>query len=123
LVWRSAVNLTARADQPWKISWQGDARTCVETLDTTAPDRQLNTDLMGLVTAGVMVASFREHTFSRTVSWTSAVATGLFVICTFLPFLSWARALLWLLVAGIALVWREGRGDVVAALRQRQAEL
>lgn len=64
---------------------------------------------MGLVTAGVALASFREHAFSRTVGWVSAVATGLFVFCTFLPFLSWAPALLWLLVAGIALVWRQRR--------------
>jgi len=64
---------------------------------------------MGLVTAGVALASFREHAFSSAVGWVSAVATGLFVMCAFLPFLSWAPALLWLLVAGIALVWREGR--------------
>jgi hypothetical protein len=64
---------------------------------------------MGLVTAGVAVASFREHLFSRAVGWVSAIATGLFVLCTFLPFLSWAPALLWLFFAGIALVREEVR--------------
>lgn len=64
---------------------------------------------VGLVTGGVAVASLREHAFSRTVGWVSAVATGLFVVLAFLPFLSWAIALGWLLVAGIALVWQEGR--------------
>ena len=34
---------------------------------------------MGLVTAGVAVASFREHAFSRAVGWLSAIGTGLFV--------------------------------------------
>jgi hypothetical protein len=36
---------------------------------------------MGLVTAGVAVASFREHAFSRAVGWLSAIGTGLFVVC------------------------------------------
>ena len=62
---------------------------------------------VGLVTAGVAVASFREKTFSHAVGWVSAVATGIFVLCTFLPFLSWAPALLWFLVVGIALVREE----------------
>ena len=65
---------------------------------------------VGLVSAGVAVAAFREHAFSGAVGWVSAVATGLFALCTFLPFLSWAPALLWLLVVGIALVREEGRG-------------
>ncbi|MEK6275611.1 MAG: hypothetical protein AABM30_09755 [Actinomycetota bacterium] len=64
---------------------------------------------MGFVTAGVAVASFRGHAFSRAVGWVSAFATGLFVLCTFLPFLSWAPALLWLFFAGIALVREEAR--------------
>jgi hypothetical protein len=64
---------------------------------------------MGLVTAGVAVAAFREGSFSRAVGWVSAVVTGLFVLCAFLPFLSWAPALFWLLVVGIALVREEGR--------------
>ncbi|HEX9351715.1 MAG TPA: hypothetical protein VF877_10635 [Gaiellaceae bacterium] len=36
---------------------------------------------MGLVTAGVAVASFREHAFSRAVGWLSAIGTGLVVCC------------------------------------------
>lgn len=64
---------------------------------------------MGFVTGGVAVASFREHSFSRAVGWVSAFATGLFVVCTFLPFLSWAPALLWLFFAGIALLREEAR--------------
>lgn len=64
---------------------------------------------MGFVTAGVAVASFREQSFSRAVGWVSAFATGLFVVCTFLPFLSWAPALLWLFLVGIALVREEAR--------------
>jgi hypothetical protein len=64
---------------------------------------------MGLVTAGVALASLRERAFSPAIGRISATATGLFAICAFLPFLSWAPALLWLLVAGIALAWREGR--------------
>jgi hypothetical protein len=36
---------------------------------------------MGLVTAGVAVASFREHAFSRAVGWLSAIGTGIFVVC------------------------------------------
>jgi hypothetical protein len=64
---------------------------------------------MGLVTAGVAIAAFREQSFTRAIGWVSAVVTGLFVICSFLPFLSWAPALFWLLVVGIALVREEGR--------------
>lgn len=59
---------------------------------------------MGLVTAGVAVASFRRQSFSRTVGWVSAITTGLFVTCTAFPFVSWAPALLWLLFIGVALV-------------------
>jgi hypothetical protein len=64
---------------------------------------------VGLVTAGVALAALREHVFSRFVGWVSAVASGLFLLCAFLPFVSWAPALLWLLVVGIALVREEGR--------------
>jgi hypothetical protein len=64
---------------------------------------------VGLVTAGVAIASFREKSFSRAVGWVSAVATAIFVLCTFLPFLSWAPALLWFLILGIALVREESR--------------
>jgi len=62
---------------------------------------------VGLVTAGVALAAFREQAFSRFVGWASAVATALFVLCAFLPFVSWAPALLWFLVVGIALVNHE----------------
>jgi hypothetical protein len=36
---------------------------------------------MRLVTAGVAVASFREHAFSRAVGRVGAIGTGLFVVC------------------------------------------
>lgn len=62
---------------------------------------------VGLVTAGVAVAAFREQAFSRFVGWASAIASGLFLLCAFLPFVSWAPALLWLLVVGVALVIHE----------------
>ncbi len=66
---------------------------------------------VGLVTAGVAVGALREHSFSRTVGWVSVVATGIFGLCTFLPFLSWAPALLWLLIVGIALVREDARRE------------
>ena len=62
---------------------------------------------VGLVTAGVALAAFRDRAFSRFVGWASAVASALFVLCAFLPFVSWAPALLWFLVVGIALVNHE----------------
>lgn len=62
---------------------------------------------VGLVTVGVSVAAFREQAFSRFVGWVSAIASGLFLLCAFVPFVSWAPALLWLLIVGIALVNHE----------------
>ena len=62
---------------------------------------------VGLVTAGVALAAFREQAFSRFVGSASAVASVLFLLCAFLPFASWAPALLWFLVVGIALVNHE----------------
>ena len=62
---------------------------------------------VGLVTVGVSVAAFREQAFSRFVGWVSAIASGLFLLCAVVPFVSWAPALLWLLVVGIALVNHE----------------
>jgi hypothetical protein len=47
--------------------------------------------------------------FPRWLGWISAIATALFALLTFLPFLSWAPALLWLLVAGIGLLVHERR--------------
>lgn len=64
---------------------------------------------LGLVTAGVAVASLRGDVFPRWLGWVSAIATALFVVLTFAPFLSWAPALLWLLVAGIGLLVHERR--------------
>lgn len=49
----------------------------------------------------------RGRAFSRFVGWASAIATGLFILCAFAPFVSWAPALLWLLVVGITLVNHE----------------
>jgi hypothetical protein len=62
---------------------------------------------VGLVTVGVSLAAFREHAFSRFVGWASAIASGLFFLCAFFPFVSWAPALLWFLTVGIALVSHE----------------
>ena len=62
---------------------------------------------VGLITVGVSLAAFREQAFSRFVGWASVIATGLFILCAFAPFVSWAPALLWLLVVGIALVNHE----------------
>lgn len=66
--------------------------------------------LLGLVTAGVAIASLQSGVFPRWLGWVSAVATGLFALLAFAPFLAWAPALLWLLVAGIGLVVHEWRG-------------
>jgi hypothetical protein len=72
--------------------------------------------VLGLVTAGVAIASLRDHVFPRWLGWISAIATALFALLTFLPFLSWAPALLWLLVAGIGLLVHERRSSAPAAV-------
>lgn len=65
--------------------------------------------VLGLVTAGVAVAAFHDSVFPRWLGWVSAVATGLFTLMAFAPFLAWAPAVLWLLVAGIGLLVHERR--------------
>jgi MFS family permease len=67
--------------------------------------------VLGLVTAGVAIASFHDAVFPRWLGWVSAVFTGLFALLAFAPFLSWAPALLWLLVAGVGLLVHERRRD------------
>ena len=69
---------------------------------------------MGLVTAGVAVASLQDSVFPRWLGWVSAVATGLFTLMTFAPFLAWVPALLWLLVAGIGLLVHQRRRETAA---------
>jgi hypothetical protein len=71
--------------------------------------------VLGLVTAGVAIASLRDGVFPRWLGWVSAVVTGLFAVLTFAPFLSWAPALLWLLVAGVGLLVHERRRDAAPA--------
>jgi len=72
--------------------------------------------VIGLVTAGVAIASLRDHVFPRWLGWVSAIATALFALLTFAPFLSWAPALLWLLVAGIGLLIHELRRESPVAV-------
>lgn len=71
--------------------------------------------VLGLVTAGVAIASFHDAVFPRWLGWVSAVFTGLFTLLVFAPFLSWAPALLWLLVAGVGLLVHERRRDTALA--------
>ena len=71
--------------------------------------------VLGLVTAGVSLASFHHGVFPRWLGWVSAVVTGLFTLMAFAPFLAWAPALLWLLVAGIGLLVHQRRRDAAAA--------
>lgn len=71
--------------------------------------------VLGLVTAGVTIASFRDAVFPRWLGWVSAVFTGLLTLLTFAPFLSWAPALLWLLIAGVGLLVHERRRDAAPA--------
>jgi len=71
--------------------------------------------VLGLVTAGVAIASLHDAVFPRWLGWVSAVFTGLFTLLTFAPFLSWAPALLWLLVAGVGLLVHERRRATVPA--------
>ncbi len=72
--------------------------------------------VLGLVTAGVAIASLHDHVFPRWLGWVSAIATALFALLTFAPFLSWAPALLWLLVAGVGLLVHERRHGTPAAV-------
>lgn len=61
---------------------------------------------MGLLTAGVALAALRDRALPRWLGWISVVATVVFALLTFFPFVAWAPALLWLLVAGIGLLAR-----------------
>lgn len=61
---------------------------------------------MGLLTAGVALAALRDQTLPRWLGWVSAAATVVFALLTFFPFVAWAPALLWLLVAGLGLLAR-----------------
>lgn len=58
----------------------------------------------GLVTGAAFFA-LREVPVPMWIRWFSLLVTGLFLVCAFLPFLSWAPALLWLLVVGVGLLF------------------
>ena len=58
----------------------------------------------GLVTGAAFFA-LREVPAPAWMRWFSLVVTVLFLVCAFLPFLSWAPALLWLLVVGVGLLF------------------
>jgi hypothetical protein len=58
----------------------------------------------GLVTGAAFFA-LREVPAPVWIRWFSLVITVLFLVCAFLPFLSWAPALLWLLVVGLGLLF------------------
>ena len=60
--------------------------------------------LFGLVTGAAFFA-LREAPAPAWIRWFSLVITLLFLVCAFLPFLSWAPALLWLLVVGVGLLF------------------
>ena len=58
----------------------------------------------GLVTGAAFFA-LREVPAPAWIRWFSLVVTVLFLVCAFLPFLSWAPAMLWLLVVGLGLLF------------------
>ena len=58
----------------------------------------------GLVTGAAFFA-LREVPAPVWIRWFSLFVTALFLVCAFLPFLSWAPALLWLLVVGVGLLF------------------
>ena len=58
----------------------------------------------GLVTGAAFFA-LREVPAPAWIRWFSLVVTVLFLVCAFLPFLSWVPALLWLLVVGVGLLF------------------
>jgi len=58
----------------------------------------------GLVTGAAFFA-LREVPAPAWIRWFSLLVTALFFACAFLPFLSWAPALLWLLVVGVGLLF------------------
>ena len=59
---------------------------------------------VGLVTGAAFFA-LREVPAPAWIRWFSLVVTVLFLVCAFLPFLSWAPAMLWLLVVGVGLLF------------------
>ena len=63
----------------------------------------------GLVTGAAFFA-LREVPAPAWIRWFSLLITVLFLVCAFLPFLSWAPALLWLLVVGVALLFVPATG-------------
>ena len=70
---------------------------------------------LGLVTGGVFWALRRVSSVPAWIRWFSLAITVIFVICAFLPFLSWAPAMLWLLVVGIGLsLVPDARNDLPA---------
>lgn len=73
----------------------------------------------GLVTGAVAVASLRDRASRRAfpgwVGWFSIVVTVAFVLCAFLPFLSWVPALMWLVVVGIGQLLHRPDADPPAA--------
>ena len=58
----------------------------------------------GLVTGAAFFA-LRETLAPAWIRWFSLLVTALFLVCAFLPFLSWAPAMLWLLVVGVGLLF------------------
>jgi hypothetical protein len=58
----------------------------------------------GLVTGAAFFA-LREVPAPAWIRWFSLFVTVLFLVCSFLPFASWAPALLWLLVVGVGLLF------------------
>ena len=58
----------------------------------------------GLVTGAAFFAP-REVPAPAWIRWFSPLVTLLFLVCAFLPFFSWAPALLWLLVVGVGLLF------------------
>jgi hypothetical protein len=62
---------------------------------------------LGVVTAGVAVASIRRGSLPRWLGWMSAIFTLIFVVLAFFPPISWFPALVWLLVVSIGLLVSE----------------
>ena len=70
---------------------------------------------LGLVTAGVALASLADRASPRWLGWISLVAAAVFAALRFLAFLAWAPTLLWLLVAGAGLLVHERLGNEASA--------
>ena len=75
---------------------------------------------LGLVTGGAFWALRRVSSVPAWIRWFSLGVTVVFVICAFLPFFSWAPAMLWLLVVGIGLsLVPDARNDLPARAAPR----